>query len=56
MNVVAHIMARVFITGSADGIGLREARLLVSQGHEVVLHGRSRQRKFHLVPRIPMYR
>ena len=37
-------MARMFITGSADGLGLMEARLLVEQGHQVVLHGRSRQR------------
>ena len=29
-------MARIFITGSADGLGLMEARLLVSQGHKFV--------------------
>ena len=34
-------MARVFITGSSDGLGLLAARLLIEQGHEVVLHGRN---------------
>ena len=34
-------MARVFITGSSDGLGLMAARLLIGQGHEVVLHGRN---------------
>jgi NAD(P)-dependent dehydrogenase (short-subunit alcohol dehydrogenase family) len=34
-------MARIFITGSADGLGLMEARMLASKGHEVVLHGRN---------------
>ena len=34
-------MARVFITGSSDGLGLMAARLLIEQGHEVVVHGRN---------------
>jgi NAD(P)-dependent dehydrogenase (short-subunit alcohol dehydrogenase family) len=34
-------MARVFITGSSDGLGLMAAKLLIEQGHEVVLHGRN---------------
>ena len=34
-------MARVFITGSSDGLGCMAARLLVEQGHSVVLHGRT---------------
>jgi NAD(P)-dependent dehydrogenase (short-subunit alcohol dehydrogenase family) len=34
-------MARVFITGSTDGLGLLAARLLVSDGHQVTLHARS---------------
>jgi NAD(P)-dependent dehydrogenase (short-subunit alcohol dehydrogenase family) len=34
-------MARVFITGSSDGLGLMVARLLVEQGHRVVLHARN---------------
>ena len=37
-------MARVFITGSSDGLGLMAARLLIEQRHEVVLHGRNDDR------------
>lgn len=37
-------MARIFITGSADGLGLMAARLLISKGHEVVLHARNEKR------------
>jgi NAD(P)-dependent dehydrogenase (short-subunit alcohol dehydrogenase family) len=37
-------VARVFITGSSDGLGLLAARLLIEQGHEVVLHGRNDDR------------
>jgi NAD(P)-dependent dehydrogenase (short-subunit alcohol dehydrogenase family) len=37
-------VARVFITGSSDGLGLMAARLLIEQGHEVVLHGRNEGR------------
>src|SRR5262245_13708350 len=37
-------VARVFITGSSDGLGLLAARLLISQGHEVFLHGRNEVR------------
>lgn len=37
-------MARIFITGSADGLGQLAARRLVESGHEVVLHARSRGR------------
>lgn len=33
-------MPRVFITGSSDGLGLMAARLLIEQGHQVILHGR----------------
>jgi NAD(P)-dependent dehydrogenase (short-subunit alcohol dehydrogenase family) len=36
-------MARVFITGSSDGLGLMAAKLLIEQGHDVVLHGRNEQ-------------
>lgn len=31
----------ILITGSTDGIGLETARMLVTQGHRVLLHGRS---------------
>lgn len=37
-------MARFFITGSTDGLGLTAARSLLLDGHEVVLHARSDQR------------
>src|ERR1043166_9224695 len=37
-------MARVFITGSTDGLGRAAARALVAEGHQVVLHARSRER------------
>jgi NAD(P)-dependent dehydrogenase (short-subunit alcohol dehydrogenase family) len=37
-------MARVFITGSTDGLGLAAARSLLDQGHQVVLHARSAAR------------
>src|SRR5215469_2302698 len=38
-------MARVFITGSSDGLGLITAKLLIAQGHDVVLHGRNDERR-----------
>ncbi|MGI4828646.1 MAG: SDR family NAD(P)-dependent oxidoreductase [Janthinobacterium lividum] len=47
-------MARVFITGSADGLGRMAAELLLQQGHQVVLHARNQQRAADtqkLVPR-----
>lgn len=37
-------MARVFVTGSADGLGLMAGRLLAETGHAVVLHARSEAR------------
>ena len=37
-------MARVFITGSSTGLGLMAGQELIKQGHEVVLHGRNRER------------
>ena len=38
-------MARVFITGSSDGLGLMATKLLIAQGHEVVVHGRNDARR-----------
>ncbi len=46
-------MSKIFITGSADGIGLMEARMLVSQGHKVVLHGRNQQRAGEALSKVP---
>ena len=37
-------MARIFITGSADGLGRASARALIAAGHDVVLHARSADR------------
>jgi NAD(P)-dependent dehydrogenase (short-subunit alcohol dehydrogenase family) len=37
-------MSRVFITGSADGLGLMAANLLIDQGHDLTLHARSKAR------------
>lgn len=37
-------MSRIFITGSADGLGLAAARTLMDEGHQVVLHARSKAR------------
>jgi NAD(P)-dependent dehydrogenase (short-subunit alcohol dehydrogenase family) len=46
-------MARVFITGSADGLGLMAAQLLVSNGHRVVLHARSPSRAKEALAAVP---
>jgi NAD(P)-dependent dehydrogenase (short-subunit alcohol dehydrogenase family) len=37
-------MARVFITGSSDGLGLMVGQLLDDQGHQAVLHARNDRR------------
>jgi NAD(P)-dependent dehydrogenase (short-subunit alcohol dehydrogenase family) len=37
-------MARVFVTGSADGLGLMAAKLMIEQGHKVTLHARNEAR------------
>ncbi|NHI00710.1 SDR family NAD(P)-dependent oxidoreductase [Oceanimonas sp. MB9] len=34
----------ILVTGSTDGIGLETARVLLSQGHRVLLHGRNPQK------------
>jgi NAD(P)-dependent dehydrogenase (short-subunit alcohol dehydrogenase family) len=46
-------MARVFITGSSDGLGMTAAQLLVEQGHSVVLHARSRRRADETQHKLP---
>jgi NAD(P)-dependent dehydrogenase (short-subunit alcohol dehydrogenase family) len=35
---------RIFITGSTDGLGRAAAQTLMDEGHQVVLHARSKQR------------
>lgn len=37
-------MARIFITGSSDGLGALAAQTLVKNGHQVVIHARNAQR------------
>ena len=38
----------ILITGSTDGIGLETARMLVTQGHHVLLHGRNPEKLEHV--------
>ena len=45
-------MARIFITGSADGLGQMAAQLLVDEGHQVVVHGRHRKRAEEALARV----
>jgi NAD(P)-dependent dehydrogenase (short-subunit alcohol dehydrogenase family) len=44
---------RVLITGSADGLGQMAARLLVAEGHRVVLHGRNAARSQQALDAVP---
>ena len=37
-------MSRIFITGSADGLGLMAAELLLKDGHQVTVHARNEAR------------
>ncbi len=46
-------MARIFITGSADGLGLLAAKELINQGHSVVLHARSEERGKQALKKLP---
>src|SRR5687768_1078645 len=46
-------MARIFITGSADGLGQLSAKLLIEKGHQVVLHARNRERSRDALKKTP---
>jgi NAD(P)-dependent dehydrogenase (short-subunit alcohol dehydrogenase family) len=46
-------MSRIFVTGSADGLGKMAAQLLVEQGHQVVLHARSKARAQDALAAVP---
>ncbi len=46
-------MARVFVTGSADGLGRMAAELMVEEGHQVLLHARNEQRAFDARAAVP---
>jgi NAD(P)-dependent dehydrogenase (short-subunit alcohol dehydrogenase family) len=46
-------MARIFITGSADGLGQLAAKALIAQGHKVVLHARNEKRGQEALSKVP---
>jgi NAD(P)-dependent dehydrogenase (short-subunit alcohol dehydrogenase family) len=46
-------MARIFITGSSDGLGQMAAQLLVEQEHSVVLHARNQERGQEAMRAVP---
>jgi NAD(P)-dependent dehydrogenase (short-subunit alcohol dehydrogenase family) len=46
-------MARVFITGSTDGLGRMAAELLIEQGHSAVLHARNAARGEQALAAVP---
>ena len=46
-------MARIFITGSADGLGQLAATALIAQGHKVVLHARNALRGSEALGKVP---
>jgi len=46
-------MARIFVTGSADGLGKMAAQLLIEAGHRVLVHGRSRERAAEALAQLP---
>jgi len=46
-------MARIFITGAADGLGQLSAKSLADQGHQVVLHARNDERGCYAKQEVP---
>jgi NAD(P)-dependent dehydrogenase (short-subunit alcohol dehydrogenase family) len=46
-------MARVFITGSSDGLGRMAAQLLIEEGHRAVLHARNERRAGEALTAVP---
>jgi NAD(P)-dependent dehydrogenase (short-subunit alcohol dehydrogenase family) len=46
-------MSRIFVTGSADGLGKMAAQLLIDQGHQVVLHARNELRAQEALAAVP---
>jgi NAD(P)-dependent dehydrogenase (short-subunit alcohol dehydrogenase family) len=49
----ARSMRRIFITGSTDGLGRNAALQLMNEGHDVVLHARSKERAASLADIAP---
>lgn len=46
-------MGRIFITGSADGLGQLAAKKLAAEGHQVVIHARNEDRAKSAIEEIP---
>jgi NAD(P)-dependent dehydrogenase (short-subunit alcohol dehydrogenase family) len=46
-------MAKIFITGSADGLGQLAAKTLIDLGHQVVLHARNTERGKQALEKVP---
>jgi NAD(P)-dependent dehydrogenase (short-subunit alcohol dehydrogenase family) len=46
-------MARIFITGSTDGLGELVAKSLIEMGYTVVLHARNEERKHDVMKKTP---
>ena len=46
-------MTRIFVTGSADGLGQLAARRMVEDGHRVVLHARNDKRTKEALAAVP---
>lgn len=46
-------MGRIFITGSADGLGQLAAKSLIDLGHQVVLHARNEKRREEALAKVP---
>jgi len=46
-------MAKILVTGSADGLGQMAAQRLVDAGHQIVLHARNGQRARHAASAVP---
>jgi NAD(P)-dependent dehydrogenase (short-subunit alcohol dehydrogenase family) len=46
-------MSRIFITGSADGLGQLAAKQLIVQGNKVVLHARNEKRAREALTQLP---
>ena len=46
-------MAKILLTGSADGLGQLSAKSLADQGHQVVLHARNSERSRYAIQKVP---
>jgi NAD(P)-dependent dehydrogenase (short-subunit alcohol dehydrogenase family) len=46
-------MARIFVTGSGDGLGQLAAMALIKQGHQVVIHARNERRAQEAKIKVP---